>query len=528
MGICYITRRGTKTGGGVEQLGVYPTGNNGRPIGDVTVLDNVTILSSYLFKNNSNITNVALPQNLRTIDDNCFQKCISLQNIQIPDKVTKIPNYCFDGCSSINKIKLPKNLTEIGSYAFQDNNSLSIITIPDDIGDLTIKDYAFSGCSLDNETVNKLTTRVVKPVYTYAFNNVTGVTDITTNYTTDYYFNNCTDLEKCTILKPLNSGGFGKQVFNGCTKLHTVVLPDNATIIDSSMFYNNNSLTKVNIPSMVTQIGNDAFRATNVKSLTFPNTLITVGNSGIRGCNKLTSIHLPMSLTELGEYCFYDCNNLKTVTFDENTLITFKQYCFSNCISLTDESVENILNHSNTIYPYLFANCTGLCNLIIKRLWTSMFEGCTGLTSVTITNGSGSTGNKCFYDCTSLQEIYLNTNHTTIGSQLFYNCTSLKTVFLPSSITTVTNNCLTSTSSSYYIFYNCTALEDVQLGQDWNMSLILNVSNNIAVESMVAMFESLKDLTGESKKTLTLGSTNLNKLTDEQKAVATNKNWTLA
>ena len=60
------------------------------------------------------------------------------------------------------------------------------------------------------------------------------------------------------------------------------------------------------------------------------------------------------------------------------------------------------------------------------------------------------------------------------------------------------------------------------------MSLRLNVSNKITVESMVAMFNSLKDLTGETAKTLTLGATNLAKLTDEQKQIATNKNWTLA
>ena len=60
------------------------------------------------------------------------------------------------------------------------------------------------------------------------------------------------------------------------------------------------------------------------------------------------------------------------------------------------------------------------------------------------------------------------------------------------------------------------------------MSLRLNVSNNHTVDSMVAMFNSLKNLTGETAKTLTLGSTNLAKLTAEQKAIATNKNWTLA
>ena len=45
---------------------------------------------------------------------------------------------------------------------------------------------------------------------------------------------------------------------------------------------------------------------------------------------------------------------------------------------------------------------------------------------------------------------------------------------------------------------------------------------------MLNMFTALKDLTGEISQTLTLGSNNLAKLTEEQKAIATNKNWVLA
>ena len=158
-----------------------------------------------------------------------------------------------------------------------------------------------------------------------------------------------------------------------------------------------------------------------------------------------------------------------------------------------------------------------------------MFSNCTNLKTAKSTGtASSGTGNNVFYNDKALESVILADGTTTIGTNVFYGCTSLKTVYLPSSITTATNNSLTSTSSSYYVFYNCTALEDVQLGQDWNVSLRLNVSNNLTVDSMVAMFNSLKDLTGKTTKTLTLGSTNLAKLSDEQKEIATSKNWTLA
>lgn len=50
----------------------------------------------------------------------------------------------------------------------------------------------------------------------------------------------------------------------------------------------------------------------------------------------------------------------------------------------------------------------------------------------------------------------------------------------------------------------------------------------LTVESLMNVINNLKDLTGGTAQTLTLGATNLAKLTDEQKAVATNKNWVLA
>ena len=157
-----------------------------------------------------------------------------------------------------------------------------------------------------------------------------------------------------------------------------------------------------------------------------------------------------------------------------------------------------------------------------------MFQYCTNLVSVEISEPyKDKIQNSIFTGCTSLERCVLPNNAITIGIKVFYKCTALKIVYLPSSITSATNNSL-SHSSNYYIFKDCTALEDVQLGQDWNMSLSVNSSENLTVDSMVAMFNSLKDLTGEKAKTLTLGSTNLAKLTAEQKTIAINKNWTLA
>ena len=65
---------------------------------------------------------------------------------------------------------------------------------------------------------------------------------------------------------------------------------------------------------------------------------------------------------------------------------------------------------------------------------------------------------------------------------------------------------------------------------------IVNITNNtrieqssLTVDSLLSLFNALKDYSSEGGTyTCTIGSTNLAKLTDEQKAIATNKGWTLA
>jgi hypothetical protein len=60
-------------------------------------------------------------------------------------------------------------------------------------------------------------------------------------------------------------------------------------------------------------------------------------------------------------------------------------------------------------------------------------------------------------------------------------------------------------------------------------SMILT-NKALSVDSLMSIINHLQDLieAGKSTCTLTIGTTNLNKLTDEQKAIATQKGWTLA
>lgn len=100
---------------------------------------------------------------------------------------------------------------------------------------------------------------------------------------------------------------------------------------------------------------------------------------------------------------------------------------------------------------------------------------------------------------------------------MFSSCGRLTTVplFDTSSVTNMNN-----------MFNGCNKLTN--LGGFKNLGVAINLSASILIteESMVNVFNNLATVT--TSQTLTLGSTNLAKLTDEEKAIATGKGWTLA
>ncbi len=79
-------------------------------------------------------------------------------------------------------------------------------------------------------------------------------------------------------------------------------------------------------------------------------------------------------------------------------------------------------------------------------------------------------------------------------------------------------------------FHYCTELQNIKItgviGQNgWNF----NYCEKLTHDSLMSIINALKDYSGTTTtKTLTLGATNLAKLTSAEKAIATEKGWTLA
>ena len=160
---------------------------------------------------------------------------------------------------------------------------------------------------------------------------------------------------------------------------------------------------------------------------------------------------------------------------------------------------------------------------VIPDGWTMIrqgaFRGCSKLVSVTIPDGVTIIRDSAFSTCTSLKVVIIPNSVNRLVSYAFQGCTSLASLTIPQSITRIDS----------YVFKDCSSLVNVTIGNGFNCNnLDLSASTKYNADTLVAMLTALADRTGQEAYTLTLGSTNLAKLSDEQKAIATDKNWTLA
>ena len=120
-------------------------------------------------------------------------------------------------------------------------------------------------------------------------------------------------------------------MFNGCSSLTSVTIPNSVTSISKFAFKGCSSLTSVTIPNSVTSIGAGVFYGcSGLTSITIPNSVTRIDNAAFSGCSSLTSVTIPNSVTSIGGYVFEGCTGLTSVvSFIKEPFIIFS-FVFSD------------------------------------------------------------------------------------------------------------------------------------------------------------------------------------------------------
>ena len=86
--------------------------------GKLSLPAELSVIESGAFMNDTDITDVEIPEGTIIIGDHAFSGCTSLTTIHIPQSVDCIDASAFDGCTGLLEVVIENNLTSIGEDAF--------------------------------------------------------------------------------------------------------------------------------------------------------------------------------------------------------------------------------------------------------------------------------------------------------------------------------------------------------------------------------------------------------------------------
>ena len=417
--------------GNAAELMYSPMKNAGED-GVVTVPATVTKVWAEAFRNNDLLTSIVFTDtaNEVTFAPTVFYDNDELVSVTLPVGLKTIEPQMFYGCAKLQSITIPNTVSLIRLRAFKDCASLATLT--------------FTPGNTDNELVfESAGTGGMWYGYSYAddaiFNNCTSLKNVTIPERTTEIgvaaFYGCTGLE--TLSLPASLKTIGQDTFNYCENLTTITFADNSqlTSIGANAFGNTAKLTTVDFGenNALTTLGNMAFLgAEALTSITLPAGLTSIGKNTFQYCESLTSIVIPDTVTSIGDYAFSNCAKLATVSLSGTSLTSIGKYTFEKCKALTSISIptsvttigQNAFDHCSKLGTVSFASGTSALTTVNKNAFQF-----TGLTSFTFPETSSTLSLKAnlFNGCTKLASVHISSKIESV-KQVFEGCPSITSV----------------------------------------------------------------------------------------------------
>lgn len=261
-----------------------------------------------------------------TLADGAFNWFFRINKIYLPDTLQTIGNNAFSGCSNLEEVRLPEGLTSIGDNAFYDCDMLTEITLPASLQQVGFE--IFQECDKLYEIFN---------------NSRLDLSDSGAKNVLKIYENGEGSVPK-EIISDFTFGYFGTQwvMIDYPRSSETLALPDLSDLkngiqsytIANSLFYRDEVLTRITIPSAVSALGKNSFSDCYVlENVEFTGSVLTVLPEYVfSNCSALTEITIPQGITEIREGAFYQ-SGLQTVVLPK-TLRLIGEFAFAGCTLL--------------------------------------------------------------------------------------------------------------------------------------------------------------------------------------------------
>ena len=481
-----------------------------------TVKYGITSIGDYAFKGCSGLEKIMVESGNSRYDsrDNCNSiidtetntLIVGCKNSVIPNSVTSIGDYAFEGCSGMTELTLPNSVTSIEGYAFQGCSGLAKITslagIPPVCGSGVFDGVNKTNCELiiPGESVAAYkqaegwkefsNIRLLAAISGRCGDSITWTLDESCNLTLsgsgEMWNYNRKDLPfKDYGIKTVTIGdgitSIGDYAFVYCSGMTELTLPSSVTSIGRYAFYGCSGLSEITslagIPPVCGFGVFDGVNKTNCELIVPKGSVAAYKQAyGWNGFSNISGGAAPgrcgdsitwalddsgnLTLSGSGEMWDYNENDLpfrslriKTVTIGDG-ITRIGDSAFQGCSGLTELTLPNSIT---SIGNSAFQGCSGLTELTlpnsVKNIGNSAFEGCSGLTELTLPSSVTSIGESAFQGCSGLTKLTLPNSVTSIGESAFRGCRGLTELTLPNSITSIGD----------YAFYSCRGLTELTL-----------------------------------------------------------------
>ena len=179
------------------------------------------------------------------------------------------------------------------------------------------------------------------------------------------------------------------------------------------------------------------------------------------------------------------------VTFRGDSYYSFSGEYQGNVAILEEVTYMNRTRKVTSIGGDAFNGCSGLTSVTIGSGVTSIgnyaFYGCSGLTSVTIPNSVTSIGNYAFRYCYGLTSVTIPNSVTSIEEGAFMGCFGLTSVTIPNSVTSIGGGA----------FEGCSGLTSVTIGSGVT-SIGNRAFDGVDIPTIISLIENPFKITGKT------------------------------
>lgn len=234
------------------------------------------------------------------------------------------------------------------------------------------------------------------------------------------------------------------------------------------------------------------------QELVIPDYIESIGNYFLYNANNnITKLLVGKKVASIGSYAFYGMQ-ISKIKFDEGAVISkFEDYAFSHVYAS-----EILIPRSLSEYGHYAFNGGGVN--------TFAFEKGSNLTLINA---------NAFNDVTIDRLILPDGLKKFAANGYVFRNSNIRYMEIPAFLT---SNIVQGA------FHTTCVIEDIGLGSGFNVSCNFSNVSTLTRDSIKRMFESLSNRTGLDALSITIGSTNLAKMSNDEIAIATNKNWTVS